>query len=145
MYSIPVEADPVRMYLTAVQAMLDAGAVYVQHRWYRMVSEVEYPRYAERAADAQMIGWYGNDRPDGEPYAACRYWYLIQDRAFKAVAKFYQSAGVVFPDTALGIKAKLRDQKLLFPGSGRPFDYRMSATLPRVLRIVKPFVAADEG
>ena len=129
--------EVVRMYLTAVDELLKAGAAYVQHRWYRQLTEMEYPWRADRAADAQMIGWYGNDSQDGEPYATCRYLYLIPDVTFKAVADYYRSKGLVFCETAKGIKERLRASGLLLPSANRPYDYMLASDLPRTLRILR--------
>ena len=132
------EEKPVEMYLGAIEEMLAQGSAYLKHRWYPELPDREYPSPANRMAGAELIGWYGNDEQDGSTYAASRYWYLIPGVTYKDVVEFYRSSGVVFPDTARGIKVKLKEQKLLFPSADRPFDYRMTAMLPRVLRVVKP-------
>lgn len=134
-----VEEKPVEMYLTAIQEMLAQGSVYLRQRAHSDMQSTEYPTTESRQANAEFIGWYGNDPgvDDNAAYADSRYWFLIPGVTFKAVAEFYRQSGVVFPDSTRGIKAKLMEQKRLIPGQNRRFDYQMSASAPRVLRIIK--------
>ena len=129
--------EVVRMYLTAVDELLKAGTVYLQNRWYRKLAEMEYPQRANRSPEALLIGGYGNDSQDGEPYATCRYLYLIPDVTFKAVDDYYRTKGLVFCETAKGIKARLRESGLLLPSANRPYDYMLASDLPKTLRILR--------
>lgn len=132
--AVAQEEKPVDMYITAIEQMLATGQVYLRHRQYPELVEKAFP--LERTNNAEMIGWYGNDVGDST-YEGSRYWYLIPGQAFKAVVQFYRESGIVFPDTARGIKVKLREQNRLMPSQGRGFDYQLRPGWPRVLRIVK--------
>lgn len=134
--TVAQEEKPVELYLSAIEQLLATGAVYLKHRHMPDMAERYYP--VDRMPNAEMIGWYGNDETDSSGYRDSRYWYLIPNAAFKAVVTFWRGSGVVFPDTARGIKVKLLEQKLLLPAQGRGYDYQIKPDWPRVLRVIRP-------
>lgn len=141
--SVAQEEKPVELYLSAIEQLLATGSVYLKHRHHPDIAERYYP--TERMSNAEMIGWYGNDEADSSGYRDSRYWYLIPGATFKAVVSFYRGSGVVFPDTARGIKVKLLEQRLLLPSPGRGYDYQIKPDWPRVLRVIRPGSESPEG
>ena len=131
--------DPVHRYLWAIHSLLRDGSVYLQHRANRKRADLEYPVATDRVSEAPLIGWYGNDWEDEEPYAACRYWYLIPHETFQAVTCFYRGSTEILGATHQTIRKQLRELKLLYPSNGRAYDFQIAPDLPRVLRIIKPF------
>ena len=136
--AVAEEERPVEMYMNAISELLAQGSIYLKHRHHQEDAHREHPIAANRMANAEPIGYYGNDDSDAASYVDSQYWYLSPGVTYRVVATFYHSSGGTFPDTPHGIKAKLREQRLLFPASGRSFDYQLSPDLPRVLRILRP-------
>lgn len=133
---IAAEEKPVDMYFRALEGMFADGSAFLRYKDEPEVDARAWPSAAMRQVHCQMLGWYD-----------AQFWYLLPEVAFNAVSQFYRKAGVVFPDSERGIRAKMLEQKMLLPGKDR-FTLRLRLNgddyQPRVLRIHKPLDGEDE-
>lgn len=134
------EEKPVEMYLEAITQMLTQGSAFLRHREYYEDATADWPISKNNAPE--FLGWYGNDDSEVRSqvgFETSRYWYLIPQVTFKAVSRFYQAAGVVFPDTPRGVKRKLEEEGMVFPATGKGHLYQLTIPgRPWVLRILNP-------
>lgn len=123
------EEKPVDMFLRALDEMLAQGAIWLRHADFPEVAERALPVAERRATNAEFLGWYDD-----------LYWYLLPGPTFKAVVTYYRGQGVVFPDSARGIKTKLKEQKLLHPDGSQAYLYQMGIEgRSRVYRISRSY------
>jgi hypothetical protein len=122
-----VDEDPVGMFLNTIEQMFADGTAFVRYAETPDDDVRSKPEPKTRQAQAKFLGWYDE-----------KYWYFL-DSAFEAVYTRFLRSGRPFPDTERGLKAKLREQKRLFPDSGDRFTYRFQRVdaKPRVLRIAR--------
>jgi hypothetical protein len=120
-----VDEDPVGMFLNCIEQMFADGTAFVRHAEMPDDDARSKPETKMRQVGSKFLGWYDE-----------KYWYFL-DSAFEAVYTRFLRSGRPFPDTERGLKAKLREQKRLFPDGGDRFTYRFQKldARPRVLRI----------
>jgi hypothetical protein len=128
-HQVVVEAQPVDMYMSALQQMLAQGTAYLRHR--DGGTAPDWPPVERRTASAAFLGWYD-----------AKYLYLIPDTSFSTIWQFYRAGGVVFPDSERGLRAKLRERGMLHTneseGNKGTWLFRTADGVVRVLRIVRP-------
>jgi hypothetical protein len=122
------EEDPLRMYYDALEQMLTQGTVYLRNVNSPDNPQTDKPTKARQAPNGEFLGWYDE-----------QYWYLIDQAAYNAVKGFYRAGGTVFPDSARGVKVKLRESGHLHPTGSEPYRYRLTVgdQTPWVLRIAR--------
>jgi DNA primase catalytic core len=130
------EEDPLRMYYDALEQMLTQGTVYLRNVNSPDNPQTDKPTKARQAPNGEFLGWYDE-----------QYWYLIDQAAYNAVKGFYRAGGTVFPDSARGVKVKLRESGHLHPTGSEPYRYRLTVgdQTPWVLRIARMDTPEAEG
>ncbi len=135
-HQVVVEAQPVDMYMSALQQMLAQGTAYLRHR--DGGTAPDWPPVERRTANAAFLGWYD-----------AKYLYLIPDTSFSTIWQFYRAGGVVFPDSERGLRAKLRERGMLHTneseGNKGTWLFRTADGVVRVLRIVRPLEEENTG
>lgn len=134
------EEDPVTLYMTAIQQMIDQGTCYLRNKdkpgedgliipeMLRPRPSISYPSTMERVTLPQegFLGWYDD-----------QYYYLMADAAYNAVCQFYKRRSQLFPDSARGIKSKLKEKGISQPSAaGQRLEYQMGDGR-RVLRLAR--------
>lgn len=108
------EEDPLKLYFEALENMIMQGTAYLRHRDDPNNVELDKPRPAHRQPTAAFLGWYDSD-----------YWYLLDKPTYSAVMTFYQRGGMVFPDSARGVKVKLLERGMLHPSESDHYRYKI--------------------
>jgi len=108
------EEDPVKLYFESLNNMLMQGTIYLRHREAYDNAVLDKPSVGTRQNNAAFIGWYDDN-----------YWYLLDKPTYNAVIGFYRNGGMVFPDSARGIKVKLLERGMLHPDTSETYRHKM--------------------